>query len=92
MVQQLPTAYRTVFNLFAIEGYSHEEIGEMLNINAGTSKSNLHKARIKLKKMVLEADASGNKMNYGSGMDYNSIVAISGTDIKGVFFNNINRG
>jgi RNA polymerase sigma-70 factor (ECF subfamily) len=65
----------------------------MLNINAGTSKSNLHKARIKLKKMVLEADASANnKLNYGNGMDYNSIVAISGTDIKGVFFNNINRG
>jgi len=92
MVQQLPTAYRTVFNLFAIEGYSHEEIGEMLNINAGTSKSNLHKARIKLKKMVLEADASANKRNYGNGMDYNSIVAINGIDIKGVFFNNINRG
>ena len=47
MVQQLPQAYRTVFNLFAIEGYSHEEIGEMLNINPGTSKSNLHKARQK---------------------------------------------
>lgn len=93
MVQQLPTAYRTVFNLFAIEGYSHEEIGEMLNISAGTSKSNLHKARIKLKKMVLEADAAANnKMNYGNGMDYNSIVAINGTDIKGMFFNNINRG
>lgn len=88
MVQRLPTAYRTVFNLFAIEGYSHDEIGEMLNINAGTSKSNLHKARIKLKNMILEADATANKKNYNGGLDYNSIVAINGTDIKGVFFNN----
>jgi len=91
MIQQLPTGYRTVFNLFAIEGYSHEEIGEMLNINAGTSKSNLHKARIKLKKMILDADAPANKINYGNGMDYNSIVAINTTDIRGVLFNNINR-
>src|SRR3978361_284373 len=89
MVQQLPTAYRTVFNLFAIEGYSHEEIGEMLNINAGTSKSNLHKARVKLKKMIFEADAMANKTNYNRGMDFNSIVAINGTDnLRSFFFNN----
>jgi RNA polymerase sigma factor (sigma-70 family) len=49
MVQQLPQAYRTVFNLFAIDGYSHEEIGDMLNISPGTSKSNLHKATTKIK-------------------------------------------
>jgi RNA polymerase sigma factor (sigma-70 family) len=58
MVQRLPEAYRTVFNLFAIDGYSHKEIGEMLNINIGTSKSNLFKARLKLKQMVLMADQS----------------------------------
>jgi len=91
MVQSLPTAYRTVFNLFAIEGYTHEEIGEMLNINAGTSKSNLHKARVKLKQMVLAAEKPANKINYG-GMNYDSIVAISGADIKRVFINHITRG
>ena len=91
MVQSLPTAYRTVFNLFAIEGYTHEEIGEMLNINAGTSKSNLHKARVKLKQMVLAAEKPANKINYG-GMNYDSIVAISGADIKRVFINHIIRG
>jgi RNA polymerase sigma factor (sigma-70 family) len=91
MVQSLPTAYRTVFNLFAIEGYTHEEIGEMLNINAGTSKSNLHKARVKLKQMVLAAEKPVNKINYG-GMNYDSIVAISGADIKRVFINHIIRG
>ncbi|MEB0263110.1 MULTISPECIES: sigma-70 family RNA polymerase sigma factor [unclassified Mucilaginibacter] len=58
MISQLPRAYRTIFNLFAIEGYTHEEIGTMLNISTGTSKSNLHKAREKLKIMI----ANSNKM------------------------------
>jgi len=85
MVQKLPNAYRTVFNLFAIDGYSHDEIAAMLNITSGTSKSNLHKARQKLKQMILEADSSGNNINYGksNGMDYSSIVAISSTDRQG---------
>jgi len=92
MVQKLPPAYRTVFNLFAIEGYTHEEIGELLGISSGTSKSNLHKARQKLKVMVLEADSAGNNRNYNSGMDYSPIVAISKTDMQGVFYNkNISR-
>jgi RNA polymerase sigma-70 factor (ECF subfamily) len=55
MVQQLPNAYRTVFNLFAIEGFSHEEIATQLNISTGTSKSNLFKAREKLKIMILNS-------------------------------------
>ncbi|MCO4293360.1 sigma-70 family RNA polymerase sigma factor [Solitalea sp. MAHUQ-68] len=52
MVQQLPPAYRAVFNLYAIDGYSHDEIGKMLHISSGTSKSNLFKARMKLQKML----------------------------------------
>ncbi len=52
MVQQLPPKYRLVFNLFVLEGFSHEEIAERLNINVGTSKSNLYKARQKLKDML----------------------------------------
>jgi len=87
MVQKLPQAYRTVFNLFAIEGYSHEEIASMLNINPGTSKSNLHKARQKLKKMVLNADLSARNTNYNNGMDYTHIVAINATDMNSVFLN-----
>ncbi|WP_316791753.1 RNA polymerase sigma factor [Pedobacter frigoris] len=55
MVQQLSIAYRTVFNLFAIDGYSHEEIASMLSISVGTSKSNLFKAREQLKKMLKTA-------------------------------------
>jgi RNA polymerase sigma factor (sigma-70 family) len=49
LLQKLPPAYRTVFNLYVIEGYSHEEIAGMLNIAVGTSKSNLFKAREHLK-------------------------------------------
>ncbi len=51
-IQKLPDAYRTVFNLFVIEGFGHEEIAEMLGIQIGTSKSNLARARIKLREML----------------------------------------
>ncbi|HLG02445.1 MAG TPA: sigma-70 family RNA polymerase sigma factor [Bacteroidia bacterium] len=49
-VQQLSPAYRTVFNLYVLENFSHKEIAEQLNISEGTSKSNLAKARFQLKK------------------------------------------
>jgi len=52
LVQQLPPAYRTVFNLYVIEEYTHEEISEALGISMGASKSNLSKARAKLREMV----------------------------------------
>ncbi|MDP9076755.1 MAG: sigma-70 family RNA polymerase sigma factor [Bacteroidota bacterium] len=52
MVQQLSVICRVVFNLFVIDGYSHEEISEILNISIGTSKANLFKARLKLKFMI----------------------------------------
>jgi RNA polymerase sigma factor (sigma-70 family) len=92
MVQKLPQAYRTVFNLFAIDGYSHDEIGEMLGINAGTSKSNLHKARQKLKQMIQDAEpaVSGGRSNYNA-LNYSPVVAISTTMNNG-FFKNGTRG
>jgi len=93
MVQKLPPAYRTVFNLFAIEGYSHEEIGEMLHIDTGTSKSNLHKARKKLKQMILKADAPSSAINnYHSGSNQTPIVAINAITIQGIFLNRGIRG
>jgi RNA polymerase sigma factor (sigma-70 family) len=52
MLRKLPPAYRTVFNLYVIEGYKHDEIASMLGITAGTSKSNLFKARESLKKIL----------------------------------------
>jgi RNA polymerase sigma factor (sigma-70 family) len=54
MLQRLSPAYRTVFNLHVIEGYSHDEIAEMLSISAGTSKSNLFKAKEQLRKLLKE--------------------------------------
>jgi RNA polymerase sigma factor (sigma-70 family) len=56
LVQQLPPSYRVVFNLHVIEGYSHPEIAEKLNISEGASKSNLHKARLRLQKMISNHD------------------------------------
>lgn len=53
LVNQLPDGYKTVFNLFAIEGYSHKEIGKLLNIGESTSRSQLAKARKILQKKVL---------------------------------------
>ena len=54
LVQRLPPGYRAVFNLYAIDGYNHEEIGKLLGISEGTSKSNLFKARQKLKHFLEE--------------------------------------
>ncbi len=45
LIQQLPLGYRVVFNMYEIEGYSHKEIAETLNISVGTSKSQLSKAK-----------------------------------------------
>src|SRR5688572_8100290 len=52
LLHELPAGYRTVFNLYAIEGYSHKEIAEMLNITEGTSKSQLSKARGMLQRWI----------------------------------------
>lgn len=52
LLQQLPPGYRTVLNLYAIEGHSHEEIAALLGINTGTSRSQLSKARAMLKKLL----------------------------------------
>jgi RNA polymerase sigma factor (sigma-70 family) len=54
LINALPDGYRIVFNLNVIEGYTHEEIGEMLNIQASTSRSQLVKARKMLQQQVLQ--------------------------------------
>ncbi len=51
-IQKLSPAYRTVFNLYVLEEYSHKEIAEMLGISEGTSKSNLAKAKMNLQKIL----------------------------------------
>lgn len=55
MVQQLPPAYRMIFNLYVFEGMKHREIAELLGIFEGTSKSNLSDARAILQKAVSES-------------------------------------
>ena len=52
IIQELPDRYRLVFNLYTMDGCSHKEISEMLNISVGTSKSNLARARLKLKERI----------------------------------------
>ncbi len=52
LIDELPLGYRTVFNLYAIEGYNHREIGEMLGISENTSKSQLSKARKQLQERI----------------------------------------
>lgn len=53
-IQEVTPGYRTVFNLFVIEGFGHEEIAGQLGISVGTSKSNLSKARKQLQKILLK--------------------------------------
>jgi RNA polymerase sigma factor (sigma-70 family) len=52
LIQQLTPGYRLVFSLYVIDGYNHEEIAEQLNISTGASKSNLSRAREKLREML----------------------------------------
>ncbi|MFZ6010263.1 MAG: RNA polymerase sigma factor [Bacteroidota bacterium] len=58
MIQELPAGYRLVFNMYAIDGYSHKEIAAQLGISENTSKSQLSRARVYLQKMLAENDWS----------------------------------
>lgn len=59
-IQELPDRYRLVFNLYVLDGYSHQEISDMLEISIGTSKSNLARARVILKKKIEQYNTSRN--------------------------------
>lgn len=59
IIQELPDRYRLVFNLYVLDGYSHKEIAEMLAISDGTSKSNLARARMILKKKLEDYQEKG---------------------------------
>ncbi len=56
LIEALPVGYRTVFNLYAIDGYTHQEIGEQLGISENTSKSQLSRARALLQKKLVEIE------------------------------------
>ena len=62
MIQSLPAGCQVIFNLFAIEAYTHQEIAEKLGISSGTSKSQYARARVLLQEMVKESQ----KVNYGT--------------------------
>lgn len=55
-IEKLPIGYRTVFNLYVIESYSHKEIAALLNIHEGTSKSQLNRAKQCLQNLILEQE------------------------------------
>lgn len=61
MVQQLPAGYQMVFNMYAIDGYSHKEIAEHLGISENTSKSQLSRARTHLQRMLADSDWTTSK-------------------------------
>ncbi len=65
IIRELPPKYRMVFNLYAIEGYSHKEIAGMVNISEGTSKSNLSRARVILQRKVWSYTGIRKKIVYG---------------------------
>lgn len=56
LIQQLSPGYRMVFNLYAIEGYSHKEISEIMGISEGASKSQLSRARTILKEQIIQSN------------------------------------
>ena len=66
MIQNLPNQYRLVFNLYEMDNYSHAEIADMLSISIGTSKSNLHRAKMILKEQIKVTTSVHNmKVKYG---------------------------
>ncbi len=70
LIQELPPSYRTVFNLYAIDGFTHEEISKKLKISVGGSKSNLFKARKKLQELLKKASAESEKIITVHNPDY----------------------
>jgi len=63
MIEELPTGYRIVFNMYAIDGYSHKEIAEHLGISENTSKSQLSRARTHLQKTLADHQWVSDKTN-----------------------------
>ena len=62
LIQELPNRYRLVFNLYVLDGYSHKEVADLMNISEGTSKSNLSRAKLILRDKI-ESNQFTNKKN-----------------------------
>ncbi len=65
LIQNLSSGYRMVFNMYAIEGYSHKEIADQLGITEGASKSQLSRARAILREQVLKLEGYRHERNFG---------------------------
>jgi len=65
MIDELPIGYRTVFNLYVMEGCSHKEIAELLKISEGASKSQLSRAKVQLKGKILSMEEKMKRQNHG---------------------------
>ena len=65
LIDELPIGYRTVFNLYVMEGYSHKEIGNLLQITSGASKSQLSRAKAQLKSKILALEEKMKNRNHG---------------------------
>lgn len=65
MVRQLPETTKLVFNMYVVEGYKHQEIGEHLGLTTGTSKWHLNSARKRLKAMILKMNETEKIIHYG---------------------------
>ncbi len=63
MIDQLPMGYKTIFNLYAIEGYSHKEIADLMGISENTSKSQLSRARIHLQNLLAKSERAIHPIN-----------------------------
>jgi RNA polymerase sigma-70 factor (ECF subfamily) len=68
LIQELPTGYRIVFNMYVVEGYSHQEIAEVLEISVNTSKSQLFKAKAMLRKQVKQIFATADTTYESRGL------------------------
>lgn len=64
MIGELPPGYRIVFNMYAVDGYSHKEIAEQLNISENTSKSQLSRARVYLQKLLASQEVSSKQLRH----------------------------
>ncbi|QJP35003.1 sigma-70 family RNA polymerase sigma factor [Nonlabens sp. Ci31] len=65
-VQELPTRYKMVFNLYEMDNYTHKEVAQMLDITEGTSKSNLYRAKVILKESLQKWNTTSKNRSYGN--------------------------
>ena len=88
LIQELPDGFRIVFNMYAIEGYSHKEIAKLLNISEGTSKSQLSRARALLKRKIkimengLYGKNESNISSQDSQTDVNGSLILASSSLK----------